>query len=79
MVKSFVNYVKGRAFGSPLARGLKPRASTAAFSTPGKPGASAAVKRPTLTAFHGDDTFDSLKANGIQSLWGKKNDENPIQ
>ena len=27
--------VKGRAFGSPLARGLKPRASTAAFSTPG--------------------------------------------
>ena len=36
--------VKGRAFGSPLARGLKPRARTAAFSTPGKPGASAAVK-----------------------------------
>jgi hypothetical protein len=38
-------FVKGRAFGSPLARGLKPRASTAAFSTPGKPGASAAVKK----------------------------------
>ena len=36
--------VKGRVFGSPLARGLKPRASTAAFSAPGKPGASAAVK-----------------------------------
>jgi hypothetical protein len=35
--------VKGQAFGSPLARGLKPWASTAAFSTPGKPGASAAV------------------------------------
>ena len=29
--------VKGRVFGSPLARGLKPRASTAAFSTPAKP------------------------------------------
>jgi len=44
----FILKVKGRAFGSPLARGLKPRASTAAFSTPGKPGASAAVKDPAI-------------------------------
>ena len=35
--------VKGRSFGSPLARGMTPRASTAPDST-GKPVASSAVK-----------------------------------
>jgi hypothetical protein len=35
--------VKGRAFGSPLARGLYPRASTAEVDPRAKPGAPAAV------------------------------------
>ena len=35
--------VKGRAFGSPLARGLYPRASTAEVDPRVKPGAPAAV------------------------------------
>ncbi|MDP2914720.1 MAG: PHP domain-containing protein [Candidatus Aminicenantes bacterium] len=38
-------YVKGRAFGSPLARGLYPRASTAEVDPRAKPGAPAAVER----------------------------------
>ena len=37
--------VKGRAFGSPLARGLYPRASTAEMDPRAKPGAPAAVER----------------------------------
>ena len=41
--------VKGRPFGSPLARGMKPRASTAAKST-GKPVALASVTVPTQLA-----------------------------
>jgi len=36
--------VKGRAFGSPLARGLYPRASTAEVDPRAKPGAPAAVE-----------------------------------
>ncbi len=50
-------FVKGRPFGSPLARGMKPRASTAAKST-GKPVALASVKSPraanTVVFFHGN-------------------------
>jgi len=38
--------VKGRAFGSPLARGLYPRASTAEVDPRAKPGAPAAVGHP---------------------------------
>jgi len=40
--------VKGRAFGSPLARGLYPRASTAEVDPRVKPGAPAAVEDPDL-------------------------------
>jgi hypothetical protein len=36
--------VKGRAFGSPLARGLYPRASTAEHDPRARPGAPAAVE-----------------------------------
>ncbi|MGA2585935.1 MAG: alkaline phosphatase family protein [Candidatus Aminicenantales bacterium] len=39
-------FVKGRAFGSPLACGLYPRASTAEVDPRTKPGAPAAVERP---------------------------------
>jgi hypothetical protein len=38
--------IKGRAFGSPLARGLYPRASTAEVDPRAKPGAPAAVCHP---------------------------------
>jgi hypothetical protein len=37
------SHVKGRAFGSPLARGNRPRASTAEVDPQTKPGAPAAV------------------------------------
>ncbi|MDP2914692.1 MAG: hypothetical protein Q8O91_04490 [Candidatus Aminicenantes bacterium] len=37
--------VKGRAFGSPLARGLYPRASTAEVDPRAMPGAPAAVEK----------------------------------
>jgi L-lactate dehydrogenase complex protein LldF len=56
--KDFVSAgaVKGRAFGSPLARGLYPRASTAERDPGEKPGAPAAVVKPdkgTVTIFGG--------------------------
>jgi uncharacterized protein len=44
---SFLPMVKGRAFGSPLARSLYPRARTAEVDPQAKPGAPAAVKPPT--------------------------------
>jgi len=43
-MRKILNAVKGRAFGSPLARGLYPRASTAEVDPRVKPGAPAAVE-----------------------------------
>ncbi|MDP2914054.1 MAG: hypothetical protein Q8O91_01220 [Candidatus Aminicenantes bacterium] len=43
MGSNLVDQVKGRAFASPLARGLYPRASTAEVDPRAKPGAPAAV------------------------------------
>ena len=48
--------VKGQAFGSPLARGLYPRASTAEVDPRAKPGAPAAVE---ITAFRPERIPDS--------------------
>jgi hydrogenase maturation protease len=60
IVESFVRLrfgfsapVKGRAFGSPLDLGFRPRASPAAFRAPGKPGASAAVKSSSASGHKG--------------------------
>jgi len=50
--------VKGRAFGSPLTRGLKPRASTAEIP-PGKPGALVAVNEK-ITKFYRDRALQSF-------------------
>jgi len=44
-MKTNMGSVKGRAFGSPLARGLYSRASTAEVDPRAKPGAPAAVDR----------------------------------
>jgi hypothetical protein len=44
--KFYSAIVKGRAFGSPLARGLYRRASTAEVDPRAKPGAPAAVEDP---------------------------------
>ena len=43
---------KGRAFGSPLARGLYPRASTAEVDPRAKPWPPAAVAAPAYPRFH---------------------------
>jgi integrase len=48
--------VKGRAFGSPLARGLYPRASTAEVDPRAKPGAPAAVELITVKELPGHST-----------------------
>ena len=51
--------VKGRAFGSPLARGLYPRASTAEVDPQAKPGAPAAVEGSCMIVVATDAPLDS--------------------
>jgi len=57
--------IKGRAFGSPLARGLKPRTSTAEIP-PGKPGALVAVKGRAFAAEVTTEAKDSASQSSMR-------------
>jgi len=65
--------VKGRAFGSPLARSLYPRASTAEVDPRAKPGAPAAVGsgNPALAASNLDPR---LRGDDKRDFWDDKKD-----
>ena len=65
--------VKGRAFGSPLARSLYPRASTAEVDPRTKPGAPAAVGsgNPALAASNLDPR---LRGDDKRDFWDDKKD-----